>query len=64
MSIISLFVAFVIICLIVWAVRALLAAFGIGNPIATVVHVILAILIVLWLLNAFGVVGGPVLRLR
>jgi hypothetical protein len=64
MSIIGLLVSLVVICLVIWAVRALLAAFGIGNPIATVVHVILVILIVIWLLNAFGLVGGPLLRLR
>lgn len=65
MSLISLLVAIVIICALVWAVRALMAAFGIGNPIATVVNVILVVLVLYWLLGQLGALGsGPVLRLR
>jgi len=64
MSILGLLVALVVICLLWWAVNAILRAFGMGDPIATIVKVVFVILVVLWLLNAFGIVGGPVLRLR
>lgn len=60
MSILTLLIALVIICLLWWAMNSLLAAFGIGNPIATVVKVIFVVLVVLWLVS---LIGGPVLRL-
>ena len=56
MSLFSLLIALVLVCLIFWACRALLAAFGIGDPMATVVYVILVVLVILWLVQALG--GG------
>ncbi len=65
MPIVGLLVALVIFCLAWWAVSAILAAFGVGDPIATLVKVIFVILAVLYLLSAIGVVNvGPQLRLR
>jgi len=64
MSIIGILVALVIICLLIWAVRSILAAFNIGPPIATLVQVVLVILVVLWLLNALGLGDGLGIRLR
>lgn len=65
MSLIGLLVVLLVACIVLWAARALLAAFGIGDPIATVVYVILVLIILFWLLSALGLVGaGPVLRLR
>ena len=37
MSLIGILVALVVICLLFWAVNAILHAFGVGDPIATVV---------------------------
>jgi uncharacterized membrane protein YwzB len=65
MSIIGLIVALLIVCLCWWAVTALLGAFGVGDPIATVVKVIFVVIVILYLLSAFGL--GPnvgTLRLR
>jgi hypothetical protein len=67
MSLIGLLITLVIFCTIVWAARALMAAFGIGDPIATIVWVVLVLIFLFWLLNAFnggnfGNVGS--LRLR
>lgn len=63
MSIIGLLVALVLICLLWWAVTAILAAFGVGDPIATIVKVVFVVLVVLWLLSAVGVSTGlPRLR--
>jgi hypothetical protein len=62
-SIIGLLVALVIVCLLFWAVTRILAAFSIGDPIATVVRVILVVLVVLWLISEFGF-GAGLPRLR
>ena len=63
MSILGLLVALVIICLLWWAVSAILRAFSVGDPIATIVKVIFVVLVVLWVLSA--VLGyGPGIRLR
>jgi hypothetical protein len=63
MSLIGLLIALVVICLLFWAVTAILGAFGVGDPIATVVKVIFVVVVVLWLVSAFGY-GVPGLRLR
>lgn len=62
MTVMGLLVALLIVALILWAVRTLVPALGIPEPIATVVWVIVVVLVVLWLV---GLIGGPVLvRLR
>lgn len=63
MSLIGLLVALVVICLVYWAVVSILRAFGVGDPIATVVKVVFVIVIVLWLVSAFFGVG-PGIRIR
>lgn len=56
---------FVILALVVyWAVMKLLAAFGVGDPISTVVQVLLVVLLLLALLGQFGYGPGVGLRLR
>ena len=62
MSLIGLLVALVILCLGWWAVNAILRAFGVGDPIATVVKVVFVCAVVLSLLSLLGY--GPSLRLR
>lgn len=65
MSLIGLLVLLLVFCLIVWAARSLLAAFSIGNPIATVVQVVIVLIFVLWLIEALGLLNvGPILKLR
>ena len=64
MSIVTLLIVLLVFCIIVWAARALMSAFGIGDPIATVIYVLLVLVFLLWLLQNLGVLGGgPVLRL-
>lgn len=63
MSLIGLLIALVLLCLAWWAVTRILAAFGVGDPIATLVKVVFVVLVVLWLLSAFGVLPSGV-RLR
>jgi hypothetical protein len=65
MSLISLVIALIVICVVYWAIVQILAAFGIGNPVATVIKVLFVLLVVLWLVQAIGLVsGGPIIRLR
>lgn len=63
MTLIPLLVALVVVCLLFWAVTAILGAFGVGDPIATIVKVVFVVLVVLWLISALGY-GGSMLRLR
>ena len=64
MSIIGLLVILLLFCLLVWCARALMAAFGIGDPIATVVWVVIVVIFVLWLVQGLGLLHGlPVLKL-
>ena len=46
---------FAVFLVVVWASRALLKAFGIGDPVETVVYVVLVVLFLLWLLAVLGV---------
>lgn len=63
MSILGLLVALVVLCLCWWAITAILRAFGVGDPIATLVKVVFVVIVVLWLLSSvLGV--GPSLHLR
>lgn len=55
MSLLGILVALIVVLLVFWAARALLAAFGVGDPIATVVYVLLVVVVILWLL---GTVSG------
>lgn len=65
MDLIGLLVFLIVIGLIFWAVRAIAGAFGIPQPIVTIIYVVLVIVCVLYLLQALGLnTGGPVLRVR
>jgi hypothetical protein len=54
MNIIGLIVGLCVVLLLFWAIRQLLAAFGVGEPISTVVMVIFVVIVVLWLLSFIG----------
>lgn len=58
---IGILVWLLLFCLCVWAVRAILSAFGIGDPIATIVTVVIVVLFVLYLVQLLG--GGGSLRI-
>jgi hypothetical protein len=62
MSLLSLLVALLLVALVVWAVRTLVPALGLPEPIATVIYVIVVVLVVFWFV---GAIGGPTfVRLR
>ena len=62
MSILGLFIVLIVACVLLWAAQRLMAAFGIGDPIATVVYVLLVLLVLFWLLGQMGMVGHIPLR--
>jgi hypothetical protein len=65
MSLLGLLALLIFFCVIVWAARALLAAFAVPEPISTVVWVLIVLIAVFALLGQFGVIGtGPIITLR
>lgn len=63
MSLIGLLIVLLVGCVVIWAARKLLAAFSIGDPISTVVQVVIVLILILWVVQQFGVFGGPTLRI-
>jgi hypothetical protein len=56
MSIASILIALILVCLVLWGVQRLLAAFSVPEPFNTVIWVAVVILCVLWMVSAlFGV---------
>lgn len=58
MSLIGLLLLIIVVGVVIWAARRLMAAFSIGEPIATVIYVLLVIALLIVVLNAFGVNTG------
>ena len=58
MSLLGLLVALIIIGVVFWAARKLIAAFAIPEPIATVVYVVLVLICLFWILQQLGVAPG------
>jgi hypothetical protein len=54
LSIVALLVAVLVACLVYWAPTRIMAAFGVGDPIRTVVIVVLVVLLCIWLLGMLG----------
>jgi hypothetical protein len=42
-------------CVVLWAARAIMGAFGVGDPFNTVVMVVLTLIILVWFLQYLGV---------
>jgi hypothetical protein len=64
MSLIGLLVVVIIVCLIYWAIHRVAGVFGLPPQILVLIDVVLVVVIVLYLLQAFGVlrVGNVSLR--
>jgi len=63
MSILALLVLIIIVGVVLWAVRALMAAFAIGDPLKTVIYVLVVILLLILVLNTLGIGTGLNLHL-
>jgi len=54
-GLVSLLVAILIIVVIVYAVRILVDYLGVPQPIRALLYLIIAVVVIVWLLNRFGV---------
>ena len=61
MSLLLLLGAVLVLCIVFWAANALLTAFGVSDPLRTVVLVVIVLIALVWFLSVLGVPG---LRLR
>ena len=61
MSLVALLVLLLVACVVIWAARSLMSAFGIGDPIATVIYVVRVLVFLVLLAQGLGV-GIPGLR--
>jgi uncharacterized membrane protein YwzB len=64
MNLVALLVGVLILCVVFWAIQRILSAFGVGDPIATVVQVLFVLIVIVWLLQQFNVFGGIPVHLR
>ena len=62
MSLVALLVLLLVACVVIWAARSLMSAFGIGEPIATVIYVVLVLVFLVLLAQGLGV-GIPGIKL-
>jgi hypothetical protein len=61
---IELLIFLVVMCVCIWAAKAIMAAFSIGEPIATVIYVVIVIIALVAILGQLGYGTGPVLLRR
>lgn len=61
MSLLSLVLAVLVLCVAVWAIQQLASAFGLPDQIRVVILVLIVVLFVIWIVGAFS--GTPLLRL-
>lgn len=57
MSLIGLLLLVIVICVIIWATKALTSAFGVGEPIATVLLVLVVLVCLVYLASHLGFTG-------
>jgi len=63
MSLLTLLIVLLVACVVVWAAKALMSAFGIGDPIRTVIYVIIVLIVMAWILSTLGLLPAVNLRL-
>ena len=55
-ELLSLLIALLVVVVLVWAVKELTRAFGVEDPIKTVLYVLVVLIVVVWLLRRFAFV--------
>lgn len=58
---IELLIFLIILCVCIWAARTIMAAFSIGEPISSVIYVVIVILALIAILGQLGYGTGPIL---
>lgn len=51
---ITILIVLLVAAVLLWAARAIIAAFQVPQPIATVIYVIIVLIVLLWILSAAG----------
>lgn len=54
MSLFGLLIVVLVICVIIWAVRTLMAAFSLPQPIQGVIYVVIVLILLVWFLKQTG----------
>lgn len=54
MSLIGLLLTLLVVCLVFWAIRQIMAAVGLGEPMTTIVYVVFVLVVCVYLLSALG----------
>lgn len=54
MTLVGLLITVLILCFLVWVVRMLLTAFAVGEPISTVVWVVVVALVIIYIVQKLG----------
>jgi len=62
LSLLALLLGLLVLCFLIWAARSIVAAFGIGDPIATLINVGIVLIALIILLDYLGYTNA--LRLR
>lgn len=57
-SLISLLIALIVICVVLYCARLLINAFAVQQPFATVIYVVIVLICLLVVLQAIGGLGG------
>lgn len=64
-SLIGVLIALIVVCVVLYCARLLISAFAIGQPFATVIYVVIVLICLLIVLQAFGALGSwGVVRVR
>lgn len=58
----ELIIALVVILIVVIIVKAIIGELELSEPIRRVVYLVFALIVLLWLLNHFGIMGAPLFR--
>lgn len=58
MTLVGLLIVVVVACLVIWAAKAIIGAFGIGQPWATLLYVVVVLVVAFWALGQLGVTSG------
>jgi hypothetical protein len=64
MSLLMLVLAVLVLCVVYWAVTSLLGAFGVQDPIRTIIIVAVVLVLLIWFLGFTGLIGGTAAHWR
>jgi hypothetical protein len=63
-SLIGLLVALIVVCVVIYCAKLLIAAFAVPQPIATLIYVVIVLICLLVILQQVGIFGWGVVHIR